>query len=164
MNRYFLLIPFFVSFSPVFASSHPEYFEIDNPSSYILQIDDHVYDIQYNINADVIAMAIDQELTSLLIGIENTKDSTFIINLNYELINAQNNAFAVLVNGVEIEYEIISDSDSSTLSFFVPQGTEEIEIIGTHTIPEFRLIVIVLVVTVGMIVVISRLGKLPIMS
>jgi len=164
MKKYFLLIPFFISFNPVFAPSHPEYFEIDNPSSYILQIDDHVYDIQYNINANVLAMAIDQELTSLLIGIEDTKDSDFVIDLHHELINAQNNAFAVLVNGVEIDYEIISDSDSSTLSFFVPEGTEEIEIIGTHTIPEFHLIVFVLIVTVGMIVIFSRLGKLPLMS
>ncbi|MEJ2261610.1 MAG: hypothetical protein P8X83_08185, partial [Nitrosopumilaceae archaeon] len=64
-------------------------------------------------------------------------DSIFQIDLQHELINAKNNEFAILVNGFEVDYDIVSDADSSTLTFFVPQYTEEIEIIGTHVIPEF---------------------------
>ena len=84
-------------------------------------------------------MALDQELTSLLIGIDKTNDSAFIIELPNEMIRSEDNAFAVLVNGLEVDYEIVSDNDSSTLEFFVPSGTEEIEIIGTYVIPEFPL-------------------------
>ena len=145
----------------MFAPSHPEYFGIDDPASYILEIDEHVYDIQYYVDADVIAMAIDEELDSLLVGIENTKDSIFSIDLEHEMINAQNNEFAVLVNGLEVDYEIISDDDSSTLKFFVPTGTQEIEIIGTHVIPEFPIgAMIILVTTISTVLILSKTGKL----
>ena len=145
----------------MFAPSHPEYFGIDDPVSYILEIDEHVYDIQYYVDADVIAMAIDEELDSLLVGIENTKDSIFSIDLEHEMINAQNNEFAVLVNGLEVDYEIISDDDSSTLKFFVPTGTQEIEIIGTHVIPEFPIgMTVILVATMSTVLILSKTGKL----
>jgi len=105
--------------------------------SYDLVIDEHSFELKYVLNGDVIAMALDQELTSLLIGIENTKDSTFTIDLPNEMIRSVDNAFAVLVNGLEVDYEILSNNNSSHLEFFVPFGTEEIEIIGTFVIPEF---------------------------
>ncbi len=156
-----MIFPFLLSFSVVFAPSHPEYFGIDDPAFYILEIDEHVYDIQYYVDADVIAMAIDEELDSLLVGIENTKDSIFLIDLEHEMINAQNNEFAVLVNGLEVDYEIISDDDSSTLKFFVPAGTQEIEIIGTHVIPEFPIgMALILVATMSSVLILSKTGKL----
>ena len=145
----------------MFAPSHPEYFGIEDPASYILEIDEHVYDIQYYVDADVIAMAIDEELDSLLVGIENTKDSIFSIDLEHEMINAQNNEFAVLVNGLEVDYEIISDDDSSTLKFFVPAGTQEIEIIGTYVISEFPIgMTLILVATMTSVLIFSKTGKL----
>ena len=131
-----------ISFVPVFAASHPEFSGIENPSKYILDID--------------------PELTSLLIALESDSDSVFRIDLPNKLINAQNNEFAILVNGFEVEYEIISDANSSTFTFFVPQHTEEIEIIGTHVIPEFSLGAIFgLILMITMIMVASR-TKLPI--
>ena len=135
--KYLLLI---LLFSPLqaFAES-PEYFVIEHPSEYVISIDEHVYSILYQIDAQVLAMAIDPELNSLLIGLENTRDSIFVIDLPHEMINAENNEFAILVNGYEVDYEIVSDSDSSTFAFFVPEFTEEVEIIGTFVIPEFPL-------------------------
>ncbi|WP_297463208.1 PEFG-CTERM sorting domain-containing protein [Nitrosarchaeum sp.] len=106
-------------------------------SEYILKIDQHVYSIYYVVNSDIIAMDIDPESKSLLIGLENTYDSKFIIDLEHELINAQDNEFVVLVDSQEVDYKITPDSDSSTFEFFVPVGSEEVEIIGTHVIPEF---------------------------
>ena len=111
-------------------------------SSYVLEIDENSYDLKYELQGDVIAMAIDQELTSLLIGIENTRDSNFSINLPDEMISAENNAFAVLVDGFEVDYSIETMDNSVKMSFFIPQGTQEIEIIGTHVIPEFPFSVI----------------------
>ncbi len=158
----FLIFPLFVSIIPVFGESHPEYFGIQNPSEYILEIDDNVFVISYEVNAKVIAIAIDPELTSLLIGLENTSDSIFVIDLKHDLINAYNNEFAILVNGLEVDYDIVSDSDSSTFSFFVPSFTEEVEIIGTHVIPEFPFGVIMgLVVMISIMVYVSR-AKIPI--
>ncbi|MBA4462825.1 MAG: hypothetical protein H2B01_01390 [Nitrosopumilaceae archaeon] len=151
----FFSILFLISFVSAYAASHPEYSGIDNPSEYVLNIDDHTFQIYYQVDGELIAMAIDPELTSLLIALENTSDSVFKIDLDHELINAHNNEFAILVNGFEVEYEIVSDDDSSTLTFFVPEHTEEIEIIGTHVIPEFPLGAIfglaVLIITITVI-------------
>ena len=41
-----------------------------------------------------------------------------------------------LFNELMLE-KMISDYDSSTFEFFVPIGSEEVEIIGTNVIPEF---------------------------
>ena len=136
--RFFMVLPFLLVFYPVFAESS-EYVGTENSSDYVLQVDDHTYTVPYSVDAKVLAMAIDPELTSLLIGLENTQDSIFVINLEHELIDAENNEFAVLVNGYEVDYDITSDADSSILSFYVPEFTEEVEIIGTHVIPEFPL-------------------------
>ena len=130
MKKYLLLIIFLaiIQSSNIFAVQ-----------SYDLIIDENSFELKYELNGDVIAMALDQELTSLLIGIDKTNDSAFTIELPNEMIRSEDNAFAVLVNGLEVDYEIVSDNDSLTLEFFVPSGTEEIEIIGTYVIPEFPL-------------------------
>lgn len=155
--RLFVIISLFFTIIPAFGASHPEYSAMDDPSEYVLEIDEHTFSIQYEVNANVIAMAIDPELTSLLIGLENTSDSIFIIDLKHELISESNNEFAILVNGLEVDYDIVSDSDSSTFTFFVPAFTEEVEIIGTHVIPEFPLGVIMgLMVLILSVVVVSR--------
>jgi hypothetical protein len=143
---------------PSFGASHPEYSGIEDPSEYVLKIDENEFSIPYQVDAKVIAMAIDPELSSLLIGLENTSNSIFVIDLKHELIRAHNNEFAVLVNGLEVDYDIVSDSDSSTLSFFVPIFTEEVEIIGTHVIPEFPTgILIGLAMLISSVVVTSRI-------
>jgi len=120
-----------------FAEFHSDPSETYTFSKHVVSVDEHVYAIPYHVDAHVIAMAIDPELTSLLIGLENTKESVFVIDLEHKIISAENNAFAILVNGFEVDYHIVSDSDSSTLAFYVPDFTEEVEIIGTHVIPEF---------------------------
>ena len=135
MSYWTLFVLFFMLFTvPVFAQTPSD--ELSN-SEYVLKIDEHTYSISYVVNADIIAMEIDPESTSLLIGLDNTFDSQFFIGLEHELINAQNNEFIILVDGEEVDYKMTSDSDSSTFEFFVPIGSEEVEIIGTHVIPEF---------------------------
>ncbi len=135
-----------IGISPIFAEE-----------KYVLEIDEHVFDIVYDVNADVLAMAIDQESKSLLVGIENSQDSQFMISFPKEMIDAENGEFAVLVNGLEIEYEISSDSQDYTMIFYVPVDSEEVEIIGTHVIPEFPIGVIAIIGIVMMSsIIISR--------
>ena len=105
--------------------------------SYNLEIDEHTFNISYTLDGNLIAMAIDPELTSLLIGTENVADSIFEIEFDNTLISAEKNEFAVLVNGLEVDYEIEIKNDHSILRFYIFDGTEEIEIIGTNVIPEF---------------------------
>jgi hypothetical protein len=159
---FFIIFSLLVFLIPAFGESHPEYSGIEDPSEYVLKIDVDLFSIFYQVDADVIAMAIDPELTSLLIGLENTSDSIFVIDLKHDLISAYNNEFAILVNGLEVNYDVVSDSDSSTFSFFVPSFTEEVEIIGTHVIPEFPLgIIMGFVVMISIMVVISWV-KIPV--
>lgn len=135
MHYWAFFVLFFMLFTvPVFAQTSSD--ELSN-SEYALEIDEHTYSISYVVNADIIAMEIDPESRSLLIGLENTFDSQFFIGLEHELINAPNNEFIILVDGEEVDYKITSDSASSTFEFFVPIGSEEVEIIGTNVIPEF---------------------------
>ena len=110
-----------------------------NDAVYLVEIDEHTFKVLYRVDADIIAMAIDADLDSFLIGMENTNSSIMSIELAYDLIRAEDGNYAVLVNGVEVDYDVITGRDSSVLSFFVPDFTEEVEIIGTHVIPEFSL-------------------------
>ena len=160
--KYLFVLLLLISITPVFGESHPEFFGIDAPSFYELRVDTHDFIIPYHVDAKVLAMAVDQELNSLLIGLEDTKDSIMIIDLDHKLISAENNDFAVLVNGLEVDYDITSDADSSTLIFFVSDYTEEVEIIGTHVIPEFPIgFLIIFAVIMSSIVLFSKI-KIPI--
>ncbi len=160
MKYLFVLLLF--SIVPAFGESHPEFIGMDDPSFYELQVDTHDFSIPYNVDAKVLAMAVDQELNSFLIGLEGTKDSIMVIDLDHKLISAENNDFAVLVNGLEVDYEITSDADSSTLSFFVYDYTEEVEIIGTHVIPEFPIGVLIIFTVITSLTVLFSKIKIPI--
>ena len=151
MKKELLIIAILIiGISPIFAEE----------KKYVLEIDEHVFDIVYDIDADVLAMAIDQESKSLLVGIENAQDSQFMISFPKEMIDAENGEFAILANGVEIEYEISSDSQDYTLIFYVPVDSEEVEIIGTHVIPEFPIGVIAIIGIVMMSSIIISRGRL----
>jgi len=154
--QYLLLFVLILLPTSAFAESL-ENIKIENPSEYVLSVDDHIYSIQYQVDAHVLAMTIDPELTSLLIGLEDSKNSIFEINLEHEIINAENNEFVVLVNGYDVYYDIISDSDSFTLSFYIPEFTEEVEIVGTHVIPEFPIgTIMVFMLLVSAVTIFSR--------
>ena len=128
--------------------------------SYQLIVDENSFEIIYSIQGNVLAMAIDKELTSLLVGIENiSEDSIFSIEFPHEVISAENNQFVVLVNGVESDYAISTTDLGAKLTIPTPAFSEEIEIIGTHVIPEFSisvLIILFLLVTVSIFVSKSR--------
>ena len=153
----FLILPLLIFISPIFAQTPSD----ESTLEYVLEIDEHTYSISYVLNADIIAMEIDPESRSLLIGLDKTYDSQFFIDLEHELINAQNNEFVILVDGEEVDYKMTSDSDSSTFEFFVPIGSEEVEIIGTNVIPEFPVgAIFVFVVMISVIMIFAK-AKTP---
>ena len=134
---------------------------LNENETYELIIDENNFEIFYSTDGNVIAMAIDQELTSLLVGLENVEhDSLFNIEFSNELIRAENNAFAVLVNGYEVEYDISNTDLGTKLIIPIPAYTEEIEIIGTFVIPEFPLGIFVVLISLITIVVVFSKSKL----
>ncbi|MDP3780160.1 MAG: hypothetical protein Q8Q69_03095 [Nitrosopumilaceae archaeon] len=129
-------------------------------STYSLETSDMPFEISYELNGDVIAMAVDENTTSFLIGITNVEDSNFEISLPTELISAENNEFVVLVDGIEVDYDASTQNAVSVLQFFVPANSQEIEIIGTHVIPEFLLGALVVLATMIVIVTfVTKIGK-----
>ena len=141
-----VLIPLFAQ-----AESQPDSFLLQNPSEYVLHVDEQSYSISYQVDADVLAMGIDQELRSLLIGLDNARESILLVELQREIIDAEHGDFLILVDGLEADYSLQSDSASNTFSIYVPAFTEEVEIVGTHVIPEFpfgALLVSVLMVAI----------------
>ncbi|MEX0656329.1 MAG: hypothetical protein WD154_02140 [Nitrosopumilaceae archaeon] len=126
----------------------------------MLNTDDQTFELSYSLDGQVIAMAIDHELNSLLIGITEVKDSTFQITLPQDLISAENNEFVVLVNQIEVDYNISEQDNTATLSFFVPVASEEIEIIGTNVIPEFPLGALMVFATlIVAVTLVTKIGK-----
>lgn len=119
-------------------------------SEYSVKIDEHEYVIKYNINAELLAMDIDKEQKSLLIGIENTKESFSMIEIPKEMLDAKNNEFSILIDEFEADYTVNESTNSTKLSFFMPADTQEIEIIGTFVIPEFSFILLIFFITMTM--------------
>ncbi|MGQ0377342.1 MAG: hypothetical protein ACT4OW_07570 [Nitrososphaerota archaeon] len=129
-------------------------------SKYMLNTNDQTFEIAYSLDGQVIAMAIDHELNSLLVGITEVKDSTFQITLPQNLISAESNEFAVLVDQIEVDYNVSTQDDVAVLHFFVPADSEEIEIIGTQVIPEFPLGALLVFTTMIVIVtLVTKIGK-----
>ena len=149
---YWFLFLFPLFFSTAFAQTSDVI-----SSQYVLTFDGHTFDISYIVNGDVLAMAIDPESKSLLIGLENTIDSKFSISFNPELIRATNNEYVILVNGQDVDYQFAQDPDSFTLSFFVPTGTQEVEVIGTSVIPEFHIgIIFMLIIMITSVIIFTK--------
>ena len=144
---------FFIVIFSIFLQNFLAYGE-----SYQLTVDENSFEINYSTTGRVIAMEIDKELFSLLIGLENVeKDSILEIEFTHELISAEKNEFAVLVNGYEVDYELSTTDLGSKLTIPIFADTEEIEIIGTNVIPEFPLgILMDLVFTIMFVVFFSR--------
>ena len=158
MKNLLLILSLSITMIPVSAQSSISDFENSYLSEYILLVDEHSFTVPYSVNAEILAMAIDPEANSLLIGLENTRESLFRVNLNSEIISAEGNEFVVLANGYEVDYSIINDSDDLEFSFYVPNFTEEVEIIGTHVIPEFPFgSIIVFVTLITMVMVFTKL-------
>jgi len=121
------LIALFVVTLPAFADQ----------GTYKLESNAKTFDISYNFDGELLAIAADQESTSLLIGTQNVRDSMFTISFSSELLSAQNAEFIVLVDGLETDYTITYGGNNPTITFPIPTDSEEIEIIGTNVVPEF---------------------------
>ena len=115
----------------------------------------------------ILSITPDVDAKSLVIAIETTSDGQVKLVIPRAILDARSGAdgmsgddtpFFVLVDGEEVEFEEgTATSDDRTLTIQFDDGASEIEIVGTHVIPEFGTIaVIVLAVAIVSIVAISR--------
>jgi len=116
----------------------------------------------------LISITPDVNANSLIIAIDATNDGQLTITLSRELIDAKigdaDDDFFVLVDGEEVDFDETTTSTDRTLVISFPAGAEEIEIIGTHVVPEFGAIAaLILAVAIISIIAVSAKSKLSIM-
>ena len=125
--------------------------------------DSGTFDIQYTIRGGTLQdISIDQHIFGLIIKIDAPDEGKIILDLPRKYIeaekqNGKDEVFIILVEKenkdvVETTYkETTSHSDVRTLTINFEEGDSEIQIIGTYVIPEFGVIVMI-VLTVGIMV------------
>ena len=93
-------------------------------------------------------MPIDHELRSLLIGIDNTKDSEFIIDLNHELLPGESTSVFVTVGEKDFytgkdstfaEYVDKYPPGTKTWKVKIVSGTQDTDTSNNKTILEYSL-------------------------
>ena len=109
----------------------------------------------------------DFDANSLIVSIQATEDGTLTLTIPRSVldatINGEDDAFFVLVDGEEVEFEETTTSTDRTLTIAFPAGAEEIEIIGTFVVPEFGTIAaMILAVAIISIIAISAKSRLSI--
>ena len=121
------------------------------------------FDIQYTIRGGTLQdISIDPHIFGLIIKIDALDEGKIILDLPRKYIeaekqNGKDEVFIILVEKenkdvVETTYkETTSHSDVRTLTINFEEGDSEIQIIGTYVIPEFGVIVMI-VLTVGIMV------------
>ena len=115
------------------------------------------FDVSYTVDGKVLAVEVDKESTSLLIGLDQVRESTFEISFPSELLSAENGDFVILVDGLDTDYTISYNDGKPTITLPIPEATEEIEIIGTSVIPEFPLGVLAIIgIATSALVIFSR--------
>jgi len=134
-------------------------------------IDVEGYSVGYEITGgQVLSITPDFEGNSLIIEISTTGDGELTITLPRAVIDAvlesgDDDEFFVLVDAEESDFDETKTADSRTLTIAFPDGTEEIEIIGTVVIPEFGTIALmILAVAIISIIAVSaktRLSVIP---
>ena len=106
-------------------------------------------------------MTIDFKLNAVSIGKINSKVSKELIDAK---IGDEDDDFFVLVDGEEVDFDETMTSTDRTLVISFPAGAEEIEIIGTHVVPEFGAIAaLILAVAIISIIAVSAKSRLSIM-
>lgn len=87
---------------------------------------------------EVVSMNINKENKSLEIVLEPVPESyTFWVILPEEIISHETEDYGLFVDGMERGYELAKSYHGFTLGFIVPEGATQVEITGTHVIPEF---------------------------
>ena len=147
-------------------------------SNYEVKIPDAgTFDVRYTMKGGVISsMELNQRNLSLMINIETNSDGNLNINLPRDSIdsktsNGQDIDFIVLMyegnNEVPVQTDfkkIQSDSEFRSIDIPVKNGDTKIEIVGTHVVPEFGTIaMIVLAVAIVSIIAVSAKSRLSIM-
>ena len=117
--------------------------------------DSGTFDISYSIRGGSIEnISIDPNIFGLRVSLNASSDGTVVFDLPRKYIDAEkqdgkDEVYIILINDLETEYtETQTYSEIRTISINFEKGDSEIQIIGTHVIPEFGTIVMI-ILTIG---------------
>ena len=127
------------------------------------------FELTYGISGGVINQVFpDTETHSLIVQIDSISNGTLAIKLPREVIDAkfgeEDDNFFVVIDGLEVDFDETKTGNERTVTIDFPQGTEEIEIIGTSVVPEFGAItILILIVSIFSAIFVSKskLGLFP---
>ncbi len=134
-----------------------------------LQIGNASYQIRYQISGDnqLNEMWVQRDNMTLAAAISAVSDGVLTIELPRHVIDSkmQSNAddvYAVFIDGQFVPYdEIMNNTQARVLRIEFGNGSEQIEITGTHVVPEFGpLAAFVLAISIACVVIVTKIKKL----
>ncbi len=114
------------------------------------EFDEKSYDVYYGYHGSLDAMGtenvfpvlssmiINQENKSIDIIMESVPETTdFWVRIPDDVLYAENEKFTVLIDGVDVRYDLMKFPTDHVVGFLIDKDTTNIEIVGTRVIPEF---------------------------
>ena len=139
---------------------------VSESSGGIMGVTNTSYSISYNIvNGRIFGISADKDTFSLQIQLESKSDGGLSLNLPRELIDAKktngnDDDYLVTSNNQILKFTEIKTTDMRTLTINFPSGANEISIYGTNVVPEFPILIPVLIIALISAIFFSRLIKL----
>jgi len=129
---------------------------IETIDNFEVNMDDNgTFDLSYAIKGGTIEnITIEPQILGILIKIDSINDGTLVLDLPRKYIDAEkqngkDEVFIILIDDLQTTYDeskLYSDFRTITINF--EEGDSEIQIIGTHVVPEFGTIVMI-ILTIG---------------
>ena len=151
---------FSICVAPVFAQTPPQQFAVKDVQS------GQSYTVNYSvIGATVDDISISPQDTSLLVSLKSSGDGNLTMTMPRSLIDAKastgDDQFFVLVDGADTDFTESKTNADRTVTVSFPEGTQQVEVIGTQIVPEFGgLSFVVLVIAIISIIAISSKTRL----
>lgn len=133
-----------------------------------LEIGNASYQIRYQISGDnqLNEMWVQRDNITLAAEIRALSDGVLTIELPRDVIDSKkqsnmDDVYAVFIDGQLVPYdEIMNNTHARILSIEFGNASEQIEITGTHIVPEFGpLVALVLAISIAGVVVVTRIKK-----
>jgi predicted secreted protein with PEFG-CTERM motif len=132
-----------------------------------VESDTDAYCVPYSADGVTASSAtVSRELSSIMIRVDAELDGTITLMIPRDILDSTSDEgdtdFIVLIDDEEADFEEIDSDDATrTLEIMVPEGTAQVEIIGTYAVPEFgTMAAIILAVAIVSIIAVSARTRL----
>jgi len=136
-------------------------------SELAVESDTDVYCVPYSAEGvDVRAATVSSELSSITLKVSAGSDGLITLEIPRDVLDSTSDEgdsdFIVLVDGEEADFEEIENDDATrVIEITVPEGSTQIEVIGTYAVPEFgAMAAIILAVAIVSIIAVSAKSRL----